>query len=101
MENPDHPLRESLPEWAQLTLGWLVGVLRSIFGPLDEYLSGLSPEVGRWCATTLFAIAVIWVFTLKKDYVYLGAADRAAWRDLRLWTAFALLPYAFIYLLFF
>ena len=101
MKNPDRPLRESLPEWSQSSLNWLVDVTRSVLGPLDRYLADVSPEVGRWCALALFAIAAIWVFTLKRDYVYLGAADRAVWRDLRLWTVVVLLPYAVIYLFYF
>lgn len=80
---------------------WLVPPLNSLFGPLDRFLSGLSTDSGRYCAVALFAIAAAWVLTLKRDYVFQGAPDRAWWRDLRLWSVAALAPYVYVYLFLF
>ena len=75
--------------------------LNRFFSPLDDFLGGLSPEVGRWCAAALLASAGVWVLFLKRDYIFLGAPDRHWWRDLRIWTLVALAPYICIYLFMF
>lgn len=72
--------------------------LKSLFAPLDTFLGGLTTDVGRWCAAALLITAGIAVLFVRRDYVYLGAPDRHRWRDLRIWTLFALAPYVFIYL---
>ncbi len=78
----------------------LVPALRAVLGPLDAWLAGLPLWAGRASAVTLFLVAGLWLLTLKREYVYLGAPDQARWRDLRLWAAFALLPYIVLYLTF-
>ena len=97
----ERSIRELFGEWAQTVHDELASQLRSILGPLDSFLASLSAETGRWCAIALFAIAAVWVLTLKRDYVYRGAVDDKIWRDLRLWSVLALCPYAVIYLFFF
>ena len=74
--------------------------LRALHAPLDAWIDGLPGWVPIACALTLFIVAGLWVLTLKRDYIYLGAPDRAAWRDLRFWAVLVLLPYVLIYLLF-
>jgi hypothetical protein len=68
--------------------------------PLDAWLIGLPDWAGRASAAGLFIAAGIWVLTLKRDYIYRGAADQARWRDLRIWALVALLPYVVLYLAF-
>jgi hypothetical protein len=72
--------------------GWLA--------PLDAWIDSLPLWTGTACALSLFIIVGLWACTLKRDYIYLGAPDRAAWRDLRIWTVLALLPYIIVYLFF-
>ena len=74
--------------------------LRTVLAPVDSWLSGLPLWVGQACAVTLFVLAGLWLLTVRRDYVYLGAPDRAAWRDLRIWAAVALLPYVVLYVVF-
>jgi len=74
--------------------------LRSLLEPLDRWIDGLPGWSGTFCAVTLFVIAGLWAFTLKREYIYLGAPDQARWRDLRIWAGLVLLPYIVIYLLF-
>ena len=76
---------------------WLVPPLKAIFGPLDEWLISLSPTTARACAVGLFLLAAVWVWTLRREFVYRGAPSRARWRDLRIWAVLALIPYVIIY----
>lgn len=80
--------------WIRETLG---PPLRSAHASLDGWIDSLPDETGRYCAIGLFVLAGLWVWTLKRDYIYLGAPDRALWRDLRIWAVLALLPYIFVY----
>ncbi len=95
------PVSDGTPEWLDSALNPLARALRAVLAPLDSFLGGLPLEVGRWCAAVLLVAAALGVFLLKRDYVYLGAPDKAAWRDLRFWTLLALLPYVAIYLFLF
>jgi hypothetical protein len=74
--------------------------LRAMLAPLDAWLNSLPWWTGRACAVGLFAIVGLWALTLKRSYIYLGAPDKRLWRDLRIWTVLALLPYIIIYLLY-
>lgn len=74
--------------------------LRAILSPLDAWLNSLPDWSGKVCALGLFVLACLWVFTLKREYIYLGAPDKAGWRDLRWWAVVFLLPYVAIYLFF-
>jgi hypothetical protein len=74
--------------------------LRALEGPLDAWIGGLPWWAPKACFIGFFLIVAIWVFLIKSDFVYLGAPDRARWRDLRLWTALALLPYILLYLIY-
>ena len=80
---------------------WLVQSLRTLLGPLDAWLTSLSTETGRWCAVALFAIAMLWVLTLRRDFIFRGAPGQSIWYDLRLWTLAALTPYVLIYMFLF
>ena len=73
-------------------------LLKRLHQPLDEWIGGLPSWAGVACAVGLFVLAGLWVLTLKREYVYVGAPDRRRWRDLRLWALLVLLPYIIIYL---
>ncbi len=74
--------------------------LQRALAPLDHWLAGLPSSVGQICAVTLFVLAALWVLTLKRQYIYQGAPDQAWWRDLRLWSILAMLPYIVLYTVF-
>ena len=74
--------------------------LKALLTPLDQLIDTLPLWVGTACAIGLFVIVGIWALTLKRSYIYLGAPDQAAWRDLRIWTIIVLLPYIIVYLIF-
>lgn len=74
--------------------------LKTVLAPLDAWINSLPLWTGKACAVGLFVIVGLWALTLKRDYIYLGAPDRARWRDLRVWTVLVLLPYIIVYLVF-
>ncbi len=71
--------------------------LRSLHQPLDTWLDSLPMWVAHVCALALFVIAGLWVLTLSRDFVYLGAPSKSRWRDLRLWSLALLFPYITVY----
>ena len=88
--------------WGKLS-GWIrdtIGPpLKSLHGPVDEWLGSLPMSVAIGCAIGLFTVAGIWVWTLKREFIFRGAPDQQWWRDLRLWSMLVLLPYVAVYLL--
>ncbi len=80
----------------------LVGLLAAEGPPLhdviDRWLLAIPIAWARFVVVAMFALAAVWVLSLKRDYVYLGAPDTSRWRDLRLWTVVFLIPYIIVYL---
>ncbi len=80
----------------------LAGLLAADVAPLhdaiDRWLLGIPIAWARYVVVAMFALAAVWVLSLKRDYVYLGAPDTRRWRDLRLWTVVFLIPYIVVYL---
>jgi hypothetical protein len=76
--------------------------LQVVFDPVNRLLTAMDGErVAIFSVMALFFMAVTWVWVgLKKEYVNLDRPGDSAWYDLRLWTAFAVLPYVLIYLVF-
>jgi hypothetical protein len=75
-------------------------VLRAIFNPLDAPLSATHPLVWTLAACGLFLGAMIWVFTLKKEYVNIDSPGEGPRYDLRFWTVISMSPHVFVYLYF-
>ncbi|MGD9647773.1 MAG: hypothetical protein AB7U73_18825 [Pirellulales bacterium] len=71
--------------------------LRALNQPLDDWLDSLPMWVAQLCAIGLFVVAGLWVLTLSRDFVFLGATSRSRWRDLRIWSIALLLPYIAVY----
>jgi hypothetical protein len=71
--------------------------LKSFLGPLDRFLSGLEPWVWKACAIGFFICGGLFALCFKRSYIYQGAPDQAAWRDLRLWALLFLLPFIVVY----
>jgi hypothetical protein len=72
--------------------------LKSLHEPIDAWLGSLPMSVALACALGLYLIAVIWVWTLRREFVFRGAPDQKPWRDLRLWATFVVIPYVAIYI---
>jgi hypothetical protein len=74
--------------------------LKSLHVPIDEWLGQLPMSVAVACAVGLYVLALLWVWVLRRDFVFRGAPDRHWWRDLRIWATVVVLPYIAIYLFF-
>ncbi len=81
-------------EWLRTHVG---PPIKIALAPLDRWLVSLPMSVAQATVICLFLVTGVWIWTLKKDYIYLGAPDRAAWRDLRIWATLVLLPYIAVY----
>ena len=56
----------------------------------------MSVAVG--CTLALYGAALVWVWTLRREFVFRGAPDQQWWRDLRLWATLVVIPYVAVYL---
>jgi len=74
--------------------------LRAFFHPINDLFTPIPAAWWKVCAVALFLCAIIWVFTLRKEYVNLDAPRKGPWHDLRIWTVVALSPHIAIYLWF-
>ena len=75
-------------------------VLKPVFHPMNDVLSRAYMPWAIIAALALFASAVVWVFTLRREYVNLDAPSKHLWHDLRLWTILSMLPHVVVYLYF-
>ena len=77
----------------------LISALKALHAPIDNWLASLPMSVAMGCALGLYAIAVVWVWRLKKEFVFRGAPDNRGWRDLRVWATIVVIPYVMVYIL--
>jgi hypothetical protein len=75
-------------------------ILSPFFAPINAFLGRHYLPWATLCALGLFVGAMIWVFTLRREYVNLDAPSRHLWHDLRLWTILSMLPHVIVYLYF-
>ena len=47
----------------------------------------------------VFVGLIIWILTLPKEYVFLGARTKSRWADLRIWAVVSLIIQIVLYLL--
>ncbi len=87
---------ESMRQAFRETLG---PPLKALQTPIDDWLGGLPMWVALACAIGLYAVALIWVWFLRRDFVFRGAPDKRWWRDLRIWATLVTIPYVLVYLL--
>jgi hypothetical protein len=90
------------PWWEQARESFRENVgppLRALHQPIDDWLGTAPMYVATASAVGLYALAVLWVWTLRRDFVFRGAPDAKRWRDLRLWATVVVLPYVAVYLL--
>ena len=75
-------------------------LLQPVFRPFNNLIDDVYQPWATVCAVGLFICAMIWVFTLKKEYVNLDAPSRHLWHDLRFWTVLSMLPHIIVYFYF-
>lgn len=86
-------------EWFQEGVErYVVKPLRAFHEPLDAWLGNLPMWVAMACAIGLYVVAVIWVWGLRREFVFRGATDNRWWRDLRIWATIVVIPYVAVYL---
>jgi hypothetical protein len=73
--------------------------LKAFHAPIDEWLGRLPMSVAMVCAVGLYVVALVWVWGLRREFVFRGAPDDQWWRDLRIWATAVVIPYIAIYLL--
>src|SRR5690242_17630128 len=81
--------------WISDTFG---PILKPFFHSLDSVFDNIYMPWARLSADALFIGAILWVYSLKKEYVNLDAPSKAWYADLRIWTVVCLLPHIFVYL---
>jgi uncharacterized iron-regulated membrane protein len=84
----------SVTEWLRTNVA---PPLKSIQQPIDDWLGRAPMWVAMACCLGLFIVALIWVWFLKREFVFRGAPDHAWWRDLRLWATGVVIPYLAAY----
>lgn len=101
------PAKESIPWLNQLmepVNEWLTKVETPIFEqildvmrPFNQWMNQLPPIVWKLSAVGLFVVSALAALCIPRSYIFASAPDNQSWRDLRLWTVVALLPYMAIY----
>ncbi len=90
-------LTDSVDQFLRSTLG---PPLKSLHQPLDQWLGSLSMTWALISALGLYCIAVIWVWTLPRTFVFRGAKSTRRVYDLRIWATLVVIPYVVVYLIF-
>lgn len=89
-------MMDQLDEFLRATLG---PPLRALHQPIDRWLGSLPMSVAMVCALGLYLAAVIWVWGLKKDFLFRGAPGKGWKYDLRIWATLVVVPYVAVYVL--
>ena len=90
---------KSLEQLEAFLRGSLGPPLKRLHQPIDAWLGALPMSVALICALALYGAAVLWVWTLKREFVLRGAPGNERWRDLRIWATLVVLPYVAVYVL--
>lgn len=75
-------------------------MLDPLFSPIHNLLAGIYEPWATLGAIALFVGAMIWVFTLNKEYVNLDAPSKHFYHDLRFWTIASMVPHLIVYFYF-
>ena len=75
-------------------------VLDKVFSPIHNAIENIYEPWATIGALALFIGAMIWVFTLNKDYVNLDAPSKHFYHDLRFWTIASMIPHVIVYFYF-
>ena len=84
-------------EWITKVFGPL---LKPVFQPIDTLFQPVYMPWARVLALSLFIGAMIWVWSLREEYVNVDRPNKHWYTDLRIWTVLCMLPHVFVYLVF-
>ena len=87
---------DRIQQWFRDRVG---GLIKGFHEPIDNWLGQLPMSVALGCAIALYAIALTWVWSLRREFVFRGSPDQKPWRDLRIWATIVVIPYVAVYLL--
>lgn len=73
-------------------------IMRGIFHPITNALANVYQPWAMICALGMFVGTMIWVYSLRKEYIQIDAPSKALWCDLRLWTVLSMTPHIIVYL---
>ena len=97
-------LGEKFDRWQAAFSEWATAVfgpgLKSVFQPIDAWLQPVYMPWARVLALSLFFGAMIWVWTLRVEYVNVDRPNTKWYTDLRVWTVLCMLPHVIVYLVF-
>jgi hypothetical protein len=65
-----------------------------------DWLADVSMNWARFFVILSFVFPALFALSLKKDYIYQGAADRSAWRNLKIWVLCISITQIVIYIYF-
>jgi len=86
---------DQLGDWIRQALG---PSIKAFHQPVDDWLGSLPMWVAMACVIGLYGIAALWVWSLRKEFIFRGAPSHRWWCDLRIWATLILLPYVGVYL---
>lgn len=75
-------------------------LLEPLFSPIHNAIENVYEPWATAGAIALFVGAMIWVFTLNKDYVNVDAPSKRIFYDLRFWTIASMVPHLIVYFYF-
>ena len=86
---------ERIHDWISAIFGPL---LKPFFHPIHALFDDIYMPWARIAALALFLGTVLWVYSLRREYVNLEAPSDRWFHDLRIWTVLSMLPHVVIYL---
>ncbi len=51
-----------------------------------DWINGLDIHIAKMLVMLAFIIPLVFALTLKKSYIYAGAADKKIYRNLKIWV---------------
>jgi hypothetical protein len=65
-----------------------------------DWISHLPETWAKWIVILFFLLPLIFAFTMKRAYIFQGAADQKNWRNLKIWAFLLVVVQAAIYVYF-
>lgn len=88
------------PNFSDLVTKIFKPILEPVFSPIHGAIENIYEPWATAGAIALFVGAMIWVFTLNKDYVNVDAPSKRFYHDLRFWTIASMIPHLIVYFYF-
>ena len=52
--------------------------LKALHAPIDRWLASLPMSIAMACALGLFVVAIVWVWCLRREFIFRGAPGHSA-----------------------